>query len=1112
MPISNQKKFLVLSGALLFASFLFFIPQRTYAADPLYTAGYYRDNGTDFDNSCNPGNWRAYVEVKDYAGNPLVADTIIIQAIYYQLGGEGELTAGEVIYGPETVTNATSFETLCQIPIRESPNRMVLEIEVIKDGYYDMKAANNVKYAGGWLDKKKWSKTLYLASTSTSEANISFLSPEYDQWLTAPTGTEMKVGVNNTPLSDGLDEIEIKLRHKGTGIENSYSASIIPNIDRGEISFPIPNLNEIGLGEYVWRVTKLKNSAGIFYNEKEESSFNFDPYLPSKIYASYYKGRSGKQQNVNLYAEFEDIPTPSSGLHKFEFYINDGNGGEPQLIESCTGILNPPVTRYRTKDCSATAYKEYLVTTTYKWYIIAYDYAGNKTKVEGTCTIEPLVVKQLTVYSYFPFGGGYLPGVDFEVIDVNPIGAISPSAPVPYTTTTVKKFDIYDDFTIALRSPISTPVGGGSRFSYWQTCSNSRDWNRSYSFGYDYSVIMNFGVSKLMIGNRQMPNAGIISEALRTYLRNKKTRIRQISGTPVFAGGFVDETFDEIVRTVGGPIENLTLEFNDSEDGILKFNYITNNPYCVPDTGNRCSGSIDHVCGSFIPHYLVQRTVRVETYLGSNPVGGVVISGDGGMPSVTTNEEGYYPFSSTGTIGEFSGTLEAPDPFIDNDDKKWKFTKWYGGCEDKEGLDDHYCYIGATTWYENVTTTVIALYSEESESATPELSVNVQGTGTVESDIGDICCGCATTDCSDHFTTGTSVTLTATPAPNYYFVGWTDACSGTNLTCNPTIENFDKSVGAEFKLKPVLTVNITGNGTVTSTPPDIDCDGPTPIPSTCSTYFDLNEDVELTANPDSNWEFIGWTGDCSGTGDCFLTIDEDKTVTATFKIKFSPPTGLEESPDYCWGNPLPVAPGTAIIFSWVYDPVHVYPQGAYEIWISDGINSATTTHTSLSSNYVLDLNDFGNWKDTQCDHSVEFPTFGKGLCWDGTYYWKVKVKDNLGNWSNFSNQSSFEMPAHAWPWIDFSWTPERPTVDEIVYFTDLSEAFGGAVKSNWDWNFQDGNPLTSNLRDATTTFTSIGSKNVTLTVTDSDNFSCYDSKDIQIAFSLPKWKEVPPIF
>ena len=47
----------------------------------------------------------------------------------------------------------------------------------------------------------------------------------------------------------------------------------------------------------------------------------------------------------------------------------------------------------------------------------------------------------------------------------------------------------------------------------------------------------------------------------------------------------------------------------------------------------------------------------------------------------------------------------------------------------------------------------------------------------------------------------------------------------------------------------------------------------------------------LTATPNTNSVFIGWTGDCSGSStSCALTMNANKNVTATFKTTYEEPT------------------------------------------------------------------------------------------------------------------------------------------------------------------------------------------------------------------------------
>ena len=68
----------------------------------------------------------------------------------------------------------------------------------------------------------------------------------------------------------------------------------------------------------------------------------------------------------------------------------------------------------------------------------------------------------------------------------------------------------------------------------------------------------------------------------------------------------------------------------------------------------------------------------------------------------------------------------------------------------------------------------------------------------------------------------------------------------------------------------------TGSGTVTSTPPGINCG------ATCSASFAGGTMLTLTATAAAGSAFSGWTGACAGTGACTLTVNAAKSVTATF--------------------------------------------------------------------------------------------------------------------------------------------------------------------------------------------------------------------------------------
>jgi hypothetical protein len=89
----------------------------------------------------------------------------------------------------------------------------------------------------------------------------------------------------------------------------------------------------------------------------------------------------------------------------------------------------------------------------------------------------------------------------------------------------------------------------------------------------------------------------------------------------------------------------------------------------------------------------------------------------------------------------------------------------------------------------------------------------------------------------------------------------------------------NQTVVATFNTAVTLTVNKSGsgNGTVTSSPTGINCG------SDCSQSYAQGTVVTLTANPNGNSTFAGWSGGgCSGTGACVVTMNAATTVGAQF--------------------------------------------------------------------------------------------------------------------------------------------------------------------------------------------------------------------------------------
>jgi hypothetical protein len=111
------------------------------------------------------------------------------------------------------------------------------------------------------------------------------------------------------------------------------------------------------------------------------------------------------------------------------------------------------------------------------------------------------------------------------------------------------------------------------------------------------------------------------------------------------------------------------------------------------------------------------------------------------------------------------------------------FAGWSGACSG----------TGACTTTMSAARLVTATFAPAPQQYT--LSVTRSGSGTVTSSPKGISCG---TQCTKTFPTGTNVTLTAKPARNHKFLGWSGGgCSGTSLKCTVPML-VDRNVQAVF--------------------------------------------------------------------------------------------------------------------------------------------------------------------------------------------------------------------------------------------------------------------------------------------------------------------------
>jgi hypothetical protein len=120
---------------------------------------------------------------------------------------------------------------------------------------------------------------------------------------------------------------------------------------------------------------------------------------------------------------------------------------------------------------------------------------------------------------------------------------------------------------------------------------------------------------------------------------------------------------------------------------------------------------------------------------------------------------------------------------------------------------------------------------------------------------------------------GTAVKFTAIPPTGSYFAYWTGDANGTNNPTTFTVTSPSQSITCQFGTlnlgETSLTVIENGQGHVVLAPPKY-------------RYY-ISETAALIPVPDPGQDFIGWSGDATGTQNPLLVpMAQSKVITATF--------------------------------------------------------------------------------------------------------------------------------------------------------------------------------------------------------------------------------------
>jgi hypothetical protein len=255
-------------------------------------------------------------------------------------------------------------------------------------------------------------------------------------------------------------------------------------------------------------------------------------------------------------------------------------------------------------------------------------------------------------------------------------------------------------------------------------------------------------------------------------------------------------------------------------------------------------------------------------------------------------------------------------------------------------------------------------------------------------------------------------------------------------------------------------------------------------------------------------EFKGWAWSDAVIGwinfNCNNPESENHCSVSDYSVKTtmsfnSPPIVTPNNPqplDYCHYS-LPTQ------FSWVFsDPDPSDFQDYYKIQID---NNSDFSSPEVDSGKV--------------DSSSEVFTPIYPFSYNDTYYWRVNVWDNNGADSGWVDGPSLNTPLHALPQPDFSWSPESPSIGELVQLFDESTCYDASNNpascsgNTFFWTlppegeFVEG--FGSTDENPQIKFNEAGSHNVSLKITD-DLGACTKIKQITASPPLPEWEEEAP--
>ncbi len=367
------------------------------------------------------------------------------------------------------------------------------------------------------------------------------------------------------------------------------------------------------------------------------------------------------------------------------------------------------------------------------------------------------------------------------------------------------------------------------------------------------------------------------------------------------------------------------------------------------------------------------------------------------------------------------------------------------------------------------------------ELKTYTITATANTDGTVQSSTGGtVQIGTSGTGSAQALTTvthGDSVTLVATPASGYSFIGWykNSDCSGTAVSTSATnvLNNVTATTNyyALFKKDISVTVNAVYNGSVSSTGGTVQAGSATAGETSTATAHD-GDTVTITATPASGYSFDGWYTDlaCTTTiGDTYQTASQSITVGSndiTYYAKFttlqqtviyfSSKIGYDNYYAYLYQSSTQIAgswPGTKVTTTETIDGITYYKYvytgsatGSFRVIVNNGNGTQYPASTGLEGQ-------FGN-----------------------TYYFNSGSPTELSDTPESTTKTIYFVPSSNWTQSnprfaiyafnsssDYTWYDMTATSDSNEYSATVSLNYaniifvrmnGSTTANNWDnkWN------------------------------------------------------------